>query len=225
MSLLFMRHDPACDSRLCFFSLSQRTLIEPVVVRQPLTPAPPTAAAQITSAMKPRLFSYAPPFAITAAQRVGVRAPDRVKSIVTVCPLSAAGSAAPDEALAFFASTVRVDDAFRKLMRFMSGQLSDGWIEAKLEQSRSCASIDAKTTYLGMFRTNFAEEVRGSSTSIMLILGDHDPGLDEATIAPMFRSWYGNVIVATMPNCGHYPMEEAPPYFATTMERFLAVNS
>ena len=159
-----------------------------------------------------------------AAQRVGVRASDRVKSIVAICPLSAAGSAAPDEALEFFGSTVRDDDAFRKLMRFLSGKLSEGWIEAKLKQSRTCASSEAKAAYFGMFKTNFVEEVRGSRTPILLVLGDHDPGLDEATVAPLFRSWYGNVTVATIPNCGHYPMEEAPPHFATTMEQFLAAN-
>lgn len=65
------------------------------------------------------------------AQCAAMLAPERVASLTAVCPLPASGSPADDEALAFFAATAGNDDAFRRLMRFLSGPLADGWIEAK----------------------------------------------------------------------------------------------
>lgn len=172
----------------------------------------------------PRFHLVGHSLSAMAVQRVGVRAAGRVRRLVAVCPLPASGSPAPDEALAFFASTAGDDEAFRRLMRFLSGPLSEGWVQAKLEQSRAAASAEAKVAYLGLFRTNFADEARGGSMPVLLMLGERDPGLDEATLAPMFRGWYADLTVATVPNCGHYPMEEAPPCFAATMERFLATS-
>lgn len=33
-------------------------------------------------------------------------------------------------------------------------------------------------------------------------------------MAPLFGRWYADLAVETVRNCGHYPMEEAPPGFA-----------
>ncbi len=157
-----------------------------------------------------------------AAQKLAADAPARIKSAIAVCPMSAAGSPAPEEALKFFASTTTNDDAFRRLIKFVTGGLSDQWADAKLRQNRTTVNPACRSGYLTMFsKTNFVEEVRGLATPFLVLVGDKDPGLDEAAMKQTFLAWHPNAELLTFANCGHYPMQECPPYFATVTESYL----
>ena len=157
-----------------------------------------------------------------AVERLVVDATQRIKSAVAVCPMSAAGSPAPAEAIAFFRSTTMDDAAFRRLIKFVTGNLSDGWAEAKLRQNRATVSPACREGYLEMFwKANFVDEVKGIATPILVVVGDMDPGIDEAAMKQTFLAWHPNAEVLTIANCGHYPMQECPPYFATVVENFL----
>ncbi|HTP76544.1 MAG TPA: alpha/beta hydrolase [Rhizomicrobium sp.] len=161
-----------------------------------------------------------------ATQRIAADAPARVKSAIAVCPMSAAGSPAPDEALRFFEITTHDDDAFRRLIKFVSGNLSEQWVDAKLRQNRSSVSPACRAGYLRMFsRSNFVEDVRGLATPFLVVVGSHDPGIDEAAMKATFLAWHPNAELAVIPNCGHYPMQECPPYFAMLIEKFLREHS
>jgi pimeloyl-ACP methyl ester carboxylesterase len=157
-----------------------------------------------------------------ATERLAADAPKRIKSAIAVCPMSAAGSPAPDEALAFFATTTLNDDAFRRLIRFVSGGLSDQWIEAKLRQNRATVSPACRDGYLRMFsRSTFVDEVQGLATPFLVAVAEHDPGIDEAAMRTTFLAWHKEAELAVIPNCGHYPMQECPPYFAALIENYL----
>jgi 3-oxoadipate enol-lactonase len=157
-----------------------------------------------------------------ATQRIAADAPDRIKSAVAICPMSAAGSPAPDEALKFFASTTESDDAFRRLIKFVTGGLSDQWANVKLRQNRSTVNPQCRLAYLAMFsRANFVDDVRGLATPFLVLIGDKDPGLDEAAMKKTFLAWHPNAELVMIANCGHYPMQECPPFFATVIETFL----
>jgi len=157
-----------------------------------------------------------------ATQRIAADAPSRIKSAIAVCPVSAAGNAIDDATLGFFLSTTDDDDRFRALLRYMSGGLSEQWETAKLRQSRRSVNPGCRGGYLTMFaRTNFADEVLGLKTPFLVVIGDHDRGLDRDAMDKTFLAWHPNAELAEVPNCGHYPMQECPPYFATVIERFL----
>ena len=157
-----------------------------------------------------------------AAQRIAADVPARIKSAIAVCPMSAAGSPAPDEALKFFETTTTDDDAFRRLIKFVTGNLSPQWADAKLRQNRATVSPACRAGYLRMFsRSNFVEDVRGLATPFLVIVGTNDPGIDEAAMKTTFLAWHPNAEITIIPNCGHYPMQECPPYFATLVENFL----
>ena len=161
-----------------------------------------------------------------AVQRIAADATARIKSAIAVCPMSAAGSPAPDEAIKFFASTTSDDDAFCRLIKFVTGNLSDGWANAKLRQNRATVSPDCRQGYLEMFwKTNFVADVIGLATPFLVLVGDKDPGIDEAAMQKTFLAWHPNAEVTTIRNCGHYPMQECPPYFATLVESFLRRNA
>ncbi|HXC54051.1 MAG TPA: alpha/beta hydrolase [Rhizomicrobium sp.] len=157
-----------------------------------------------------------------ATQRLAADAPARIKSAVAVCPLSAAGSPMPAEALRFFASTTTDDDAFRRLIGFVSGALPPRWAEAKLQQNRETVNPACRDGYLAMFsRSNFVADIVGLATPFLVVVGDRDPGIDAAAMAKTFLAWHPNAELSVVPNCGHYPMQECPPYFAGVVEGFL----
>jgi 3-oxoadipate enol-lactonase len=157
-----------------------------------------------------------------ATQRIAADAPGRVKSAIAVCPVSAAGSAMDEATLAFFSSTTESDDAFRRLIKYVSGDLSDRWADAKLRHCRATVSPKCRPGYLSMFSTtDFAAEVRGLETPYLVIIGENDRGLDEAAMKRTFLAWHPNAELVRVPNCGHYPMQECPPHFATVIEGFL----
>jgi pimeloyl-ACP methyl ester carboxylesterase len=157
-----------------------------------------------------------------AVQRIAADVPARVKSVVAVCPVSAAGNCIDEATFSLFASTTEDDDRFRALLRYMSGGLSEQWEHAKLKQSRATVNPKCRVPYLTMLsRTNFVADVQGLQTPFLVMIGDHDTGLDAQAMGRTFLAWHPNTELVTVPNCGHYPMQECPPYFATVVERFM----
>ncbi|OXI81919.1 alpha/beta hydrolase [Burkholderia sp. AU33423] len=155
-------------------------------------------------------------------QRLAADAPSRIRSAIAVCPVSAAGNRLNDDARAFFASTTVNDDAFLRLVRFVTGGLSARWADVKLRQNRARVAPDCRLAYLDMLTdTDFVDDIRGLDTRFLVIVGDKDPGLDAAAMQATFLAWHPNARLVTIPNCGHYPMQECPPYFAMIVEDFL----
>ncbi|MCU1751975.1 alpha/beta fold hydrolase [Pseudomonas sp. 6D_7.1_Bac1] len=161
-----------------------------------------------------------------ATQRIAANAPSRVKSAIAVCPVSAAGNRLEGEALSFFASTCNNDEALRRLVKFVTGGLSDTWADVKLRQNRERVAPGCRRAYLDMLtRTHFVEDVRGLETPFLVLVGDKDPGLGKDAMQQTFLAWHPNTQVLTIPNCGHYPMQECPPYFAKMIESFLHTHA
>lgn len=157
-----------------------------------------------------------------ATQRIAADAPARIKSAIAVCPVSAAGNRLSEEAQAFFASTGENDDAFRRLLKYVTGGLSDRWAELKLRQNRTVVAPRCRAGYLDMLvNSDFVDDVQGLDTRFLVIVGDKDPGLGEAAMKRTFLAWHPHATLRVFPNCGHYPMQECPPFFATVIEDFL----
>lgn len=155
-------------------------------------------------------------------QRLAADAPSRVISAVAVCPVSAAGNRLPPEALAFFTRAISDDVALGRLFSFVTGGLCDAWVAGKVRQNRATVAPACRPKYLQMLVTaDFVDDVRGLVTPFLVVVGDKDPGLDAAAMAQTFLAWHPNARLQVLPNCGHYPMQECPPYFATVIERFL----
>lgn len=159
-------------------------------------------------------------------QRLAADAPSRIAGAIAVCPVSAAGNRLPPQARDFFASTTTDDDALRRLFKFVTGGLSDVWTDRKVRQNRDTVAPACRLPYLDMMvTTDFVDDVRGLETPYLVIVGDKDPGLDSAAMEQTFLAWHPNAALEVMPNCGHYPMQECPPYFATVIETFLKRNA
>ncbi|HEX7814986.1 alpha/beta hydrolase [Dyella sp.] len=155
-------------------------------------------------------------------QRIAADAPLRVKSAIAVCPVSAAGNRLSPEARTFFESAMQDNEALARLFKFVTGGLCDTWIDRKIRQNRETVASACRIKYLDMLVTaNFVDEVRGLETPFLVLVGDKDPGLDASAMERTFLAWHPNAQLQVIPNCGHYPMEECPPYLATVIESFL----
>lgn len=155
-------------------------------------------------------------------QRLAADAPSRIASAIAVCPVSAAGNKLSPEALAFFASTADDDDALRRLLKFVGGGLPDEWVEEKVRHHREAVAPACRRHYLDMLVTaDFADEVRGLETPFLVVVGDKDPGLDAEAMERTFLAWHPNAELRVVPDCGHYPMQQHPSYFAGVVEGFL----
>ena len=157
-----------------------------------------------------------------AAQRIALDAKRRVASAIAICPVSAAGSKLDVATRAFFASTTHDDERFRALLRYMSGGLSSQWESVKLRQCRERTSPAARSGYLDMLcDTDFSAEVRVLTIPWLVVIGEHDRGLDRAAMEATFLSWHPDAELVELVGTGHYPMQECPPRLATVIEAFL----
>lgn len=156
-----------------------------------------------------------------AVQRIALDHGPRIRSLTAICPMSAAGSPAGPEAKAFFRGSITDDDAFRRLVRFVSPGLPEACVELKLRHNRR-ASPEARKGYLDMFwHANFQGEVQGLPALTLVVIGDRDPGLDAAAMEATFLRWHANAQLCVLGDCGHFPMLEQPEALAAVLEAFL----
>jgi 3-oxoadipate enol-lactonase len=159
------------------------------------------------------------------SQRIALDAAGRVKSAIAVCPVSAAGFPMDQATLSFFQMVTEDDAAYREMMRSLcSGLLSERWLDEKTRRNRATTAPQSRKAYLTMWsKTNFSDDVRGLRTPYLILTGEHDiEGLRAAAMKDTFLAMHPNAELKVIPNTGHYPMQECPPFFATVVEDFLS---
>jgi 3-oxoadipate enol-lactonase len=156
------------------------------------------------------------------AQCIAADARSRVASAIAVCAVSAAGKRLSPDSMDFFTSTLDDDHALRRLLKYVCGGLSDEWIDRKVRYGRDAIAPASRRKYLDMLVTaDFVDDVRGLETPFLVVVGDRDPGLDADAMAHTFLAWHPNAELHVIPDCGHYPMQQHPQYFANLVEDFL----
>ncbi|MEM7543136.1 MAG: alpha/beta hydrolase [Pseudomonadota bacterium] len=158
------------------------------------------------------------------AQRVVVDGGDRVKSAIlnTPVPATGVGTFAP-EGLELVIQSVDDDGALRTAFDALTGnRLGDGWLNFKINQTRSTRTREAQATYIQTTQTSFLDKAEGNETPMLLIIGEYDmEPFTESTATETFVKWYPNIEMTICRNAGHYPQQEAPVFVATKMMEFL----
>jgi pimeloyl-ACP methyl ester carboxylesterase len=162
-----------------------------------------------------------------AAQRLMSLAGDRVKSVVAVTPVPASGVPMEGEQLALFQGAADAPENRRAIVDFTTGgRLSGAWLDSVVERSlRSCQ----RDAFAGYFQSwtgdSFVEDVRGMTTPVKTLVGEHDGAITPEVMQATLLDWYPNAELEVLQNAGHYPMAEIPVNLATVIDAFVARHS
>lgn len=162
------------------------------------------------------------------AQRLSLDAPERLKSLALITPVTAAGMPLDDAGKQLFNGAITDDALWKTVANAVTGErLSARFYDRKLEQHRANVEPDAFADFLHMWTTtNFSADMKALKTPTLVIAGKHDfPAFSAENYKISIGTWYENIRVEVFENAGHYPMSETPPYFARIVEDFLGTYS
>jgi len=160
----------------------------------------------------------------TEVLRVLALAPDRVRKIVGIDPTGAAPFPMDESGRALFYGAPASRDNRYAIIDFTTGnRLTPTWINRVVDGSYANSTVEAYTgALIGFAEPDFLDEVKGNSTPMHVIVGEHDPGVGEGFARPNWEANFPNCTIEVMPNAGHYSGYETPVALATSIERFLA---
>jgi len=159
-----------------------------------------------------------------AALRVAASHPDRVERLVAATPVPAAPVPFEAQALALFEGAAGQIANRQAIIDISSGsRLPKAWSRALAEKSGAVSAPAAVAAYFNAWaKGDFSAQARGLKTQILVLVGEHDPGLNEGVMRATYLADYPNAGLHILPNAGHYPMQETPLSFAGDVLGFLA---
>jgi pimeloyl-ACP methyl ester carboxylesterase len=158
-----------------------------------------------------------------AIQRVLLEAPQRVNKLVALTPVPANGYPFDEAGFAFFAGAAESAEVRRQIIDKTTGnRLTGVWLDQIVRHSLDNSTREAFAAYLTTWgKSDFSARVKNNPVPIKVIIGEHDPAINEALIGETYLAWFPRVELEIMANAGHYPMYETPVALATSVESFL----
>jgi 3-oxoadipate enol-lactonase len=213
--------------RFCFIDLRGYGRSIDQVGHYTLDEACADVLALVDALQVPRFHLVGHSMSALVAQRLAVLQRGRVKSLMAITPVFAAGFPADASTLARLRAVATEDGAAMEAIAARTGHRhTRPWLDFKLRKSRERSTVAARLGYLQMFTsTDFAQEARGLATPILVLHGEHDiPVYREDALRQSFGACYPRVQFAMSANAGHYPMLETPVYVASKLNSFLAAH-
>lgn len=159
----------------------------------------------------------------TVMQRVYADARNRVRAMVGVSPVPASGVPFDEQGWQLFSSAADDADSRRTIIDLTTGnRLTDAWLDMIVEHSLDNSNREAFAAYLlAWANTDFHDEITDSEVPIKVIVGEHDPALNENIMRATFQQWYPKLELEVFGNAGHYAIDETPVALVTAVEEFL----
>jgi pimeloyl-ACP methyl ester carboxylesterase len=159
-----------------------------------------------------------------AIQLAWLAAPERVGAIVAITPVSASGVPLDDQGQQLFGAAANDPAARRTIIDMTTGnRLTSTWLDAMVASSVEHSDSEAVAGYMRSWTTaNFVERLNRTQPPVLVLPGEHDPALGEQACRLTWMSHYPKAQLEVIRNAGHYPMDEAPVFLATRIEKFLA---
>lgn len=152
--------------------------------------------------------------------------PDRIERAVVLTPPPPRGFAADEARVDSLRSVARGDDSARMewFRSRLGDRMSEGWIRFKAERWRACADPEAVAQYAAMFaRHGLPDPAARIACPLLAVTGEQDiPLMRREAVASFLAPLCERLSVTPLADCGHYPMQEAPPLLVAIVERFLA---
>lgn len=151
---------------------------------------------------------------------------ERLERVALLAAVPPAGLRADERVLAFLRGMARGSDAVRidGLKLTWGDRLSQRWLQFKAERWRASATPEAAEAYALMFaRDGLPDPERRVTVPVLAVTGEQDG--EPMRSAPM-RGFLSPITeqlsIVPFTDCGHYPMQEAPPLLVTVLEQFLS---
>jgi 3-oxoadipate enol-lactonase len=159
------------------------------------------------------------------ALHLAQHAPDRIERAVVLTPPPPTGFGADDATLAALVGLARADEEVRvDAWRTRYGsRLSEGWARFKAERWSATSEREAVAGYATMFaRRGLPDPVAKVRCPVLAVTGEQDREImRKAAVTKLFAPLCEQLTVTPLAECGHYPMQEAPPLLVAIVERFL----
>lgn len=159
-----------------------------------------------------------------AVQWLAAQAPERVESLIGLCPVPASGFPMdPDTTGLFRGAKETVQNRETILMYTTGNQLAPAFGQVLAQRSLEQTTPDAFDDYLTAWsQTHFVEQVSGLTTPFLVLVGQQDPVITQEVMENTILKWFPNATVEAISNAGHYPMIETPLALVTRCEAFLS---
>jgi 3-oxoadipate enol-lactonase len=161
-----------------------------------------------------------------AALDLAQHARGAIERLVLVSPVPVAGLGMDESAYSGLAALALGDDAARAggLSAIWGDRLGEPWLRFKLARWRECADPQAVLAYGRRFA---CEGLPDSGTAVrvpvLAVTGEQDgPPMRRDAISASLAPLCSDMTVVGFADCAHYPMQEAPPLLAATLQAFLA---
>ncbi len=149
---------------------------------------------------------------------------EHIRQLILITPLSASGIKMKTPAKEKLLDSVKKNENFvENVVKSSSKRYNDTWRTYRIKMGYNASTVEARYGYMNMYlTTDFIEEVKNITIPIHIVVGRNDlPAFNKLTIKKLFENNYNNFDITECMEAGHYPMVEAPVYFATTIENFV----
>ncbi|MGB7403240.1 MAG: alpha/beta hydrolase [Arcobacter sp.] len=148
---------------------------------------------------------------------------DRVKQLILITPISAAGiKMKPQAQEKLIASMKKNENLIEYVVESASKRYNQPWKDYRIKMGYEASTLEARTGYMIMYlTTDFIDEVKDITIPIKIMVGHHDlPAFHKNNVRKQFEGYYNDFEIIECMEAGHYPMIECPVYFSTEIERF-----
>ncbi|MGJ3508760.1 alpha/beta fold hydrolase [Enemella sp. A6] len=159
-----------------------------------------------------------------AAQKVWLKSPNRVTTIVGVSPIGAAALEWDDDGLALFQGAAHDTEKRYTILDFTTGNRNTAtWLNKMTEYSLAHSTPEAYGAYFTAWGLDdFAEELPAEGhPTVHVIVGENDPASGPEGVKGTWLTNFPDATLQVIANAGHYPMYEAPVNFVTALEKAL----
>ncbi|MER7110565.1 alpha/beta fold hydrolase [Streptomyces sp. NPDC000229] len=162
----------------------------------------------------------------SVAQRVLAAAPDRIRRLVGISPVPAAGLLMPPEQWELFAGAAENPGNRRTIIDITTGgNRPAAWLDRMVRRSMDRSDPTAFRAWLDSWaREDFHAEVAGSDVPALAVAGALDPALGAQLMSRTWLRCYPKGLVTELPRAGHYAMDETPLELIRVVEDFLRAD-
>ncbi len=156
-------------------------------------------------------------------QQVLLQAPGRVRRLVGINPVPATEVPFDEQGWALFSGAAGDAGHRTAIIDFTTGsRLTKTFIGQIVQHSMENSTVPAFGAYLHAWaKSDFAEQVKGNSTPVKVIVGAQDPALSAEVMEGTWLAYFPHAEMTVLAEAGHYPMFETPVALATSIEEFL----